>query len=94
MHRHRHARATHDAPPRRPPLGQRRQARAAPQIERGEGGEVAEPEGERASVAQREGTGGAGDRGDDDNADGRSVCLRIYVTSYMLHMLHMSHVAS
>ena len=44
---------------RRPPLGQRRQARAAPQTERGEGGEVPQPEGERASVAQREGEGGA-----------------------------------
>ena len=41
-------------------VGQRRQARADPQIERGEGGEVAEPEGERASVAQREGDRGCG----------------------------------
>ena len=40
---------------RRPPLGQRRQALAAVQNERGEGGEVAESEGERASAAQREG---------------------------------------
>ena len=47
-----HPRRTHA---RRPPLGQRRQAEAVPQNERGEGGEVAEPEGERASVAQREG---------------------------------------
>ena len=81
------SRATHDAPPRRPPLGQRRQARAAPQIERGEGGEVAEPEGERASVAQREGDrkGGRVNRGDDgDNTDGWSVCLHshIYMASH------------
>ena len=41
-------------------VGQRRQAHAAPQTERGEGGEVAEPEGERASVAQREGDRGCG----------------------------------
>ena len=39
-------------------VGQRRQARTVCQIERGEGGEVAEPEGERASVAQREGERG------------------------------------
>ena len=41
-------------------VGQRRQARAALQSERDEGGEIADPEGERASVAQREGDRGWG----------------------------------
>ena len=68
-------------------VGQRRQARALVQTERGEGGEVAEPEGERASVAQHEGDseGGRVNRGDDgDNTDGCCVCLHshIYVASH------------
>ena len=64
------------------------QARAVLQIERGEGGEVAEPEGERASVAQREGDrerGEGANRGDNgDNTDGWCVCLHshTYVASH------------
>ena len=77
---------------RRPPLGQRRQAQAALQIERGEGGEVAEPEGERASVAQREGekAGGGGNRHDGDgDADDWCMCTAIYVPSYMSYIIYV-----
>ena len=91
---------THEPPTmhaRRPPLGQRRQARAPDQIERGEGGEVAEPEGERASVAQREGErGGAGNRDDGDgDADDWCVCVqpcmyhRKYCICPMYHVIYI-----